>query len=96
MAKGITQDCRVLWLFLAGQAGRWWADAAITHHWRPTYRHDDLQGHMEALHKAGFVERRKSGPARCSPYQYAVTSKCKPLPGYQLDGTPATAITEGA
>ena len=32
------------------------------------------------------MERVKSGAARCSAYQYAVTAKCTPLPGYQLDG----------
>lgn len=102
MAKGITQDARVLWLFLAERAYQWWTDTALTHHWRPTYHIVDMQAHMLALHQGGYVERVKSGAARCSAYQYAVTAKCIPLPGYQLDGltvinlnpeTPATMAT---
>lgn len=86
MAKGITQDARVLWLFLAERAYQWWTDAALTHHWRPTYHIADMQAHLMALHKSGHLERVKSGAARCSAYQYAFTGRCTPLPGYQLEG----------
>lgn len=77
--QGITIDCRVLWQFIVRDRG-WWGVLRLTREWTPTYSLGQVEGHLAALKKGGFLAAREH--ARYGTI-YGFNADCKPLPGME-------------
>ena len=80
MSKGITQDCAMLWLHIA-KSGGWWSVLRLTREWSPTYSLCEVEEHLVALHKGGFLAAQLH-PQAGTVYGY--TRQCLPVPGVSL------------
>ncbi len=80
MSKGITQDCAMLWLHIA-KSGGWWSVLRLTREWSPTYSLHEVEEHLVALHKGGFLDGQQH-PQAGTVYGY--TRKYLPVPGVSL------------
>lgn len=86
MGNAIGIEARALWLSVRNEGG-WWSVSELTHYWRPGLHEEEVQRHLENLHRMGFLEARARGPQTprsLHQLTYAVTSNCQALPGYEL------------
>lgn len=85
MGNALNTETLVLWRFLV-KDGSWWTVKQLTHHWRPTFSDFEIEAHLEALVKGGFLESRRHpiNHLFCG-HQYGFTSSCSVLPGEELE-----------
>lgn len=76
MSKGITKDCAILWRSIV-QKGGWWGVLRLTREWAPTYSLAEVEQHLVALRKGGFLEAMQLREGTV----FSFTANCQPLPG---------------
>lgn len=80
VGNAIDNDTLHLWRFLV-KDGQWWTVRGLTGHWHPTWTLDEVERHLEALVKGGFLAKRTVEARRddlCRAL-YAHTSDCLPM-----------------
>jgi hypothetical protein len=72
MSQGNALDMssRALWLSMGPST--WWTPVELAHHWRPTFAVPEVQRHLAALARAGFLTERPT--ARGAQYCRDLTS----------------------
>lgn len=79
MGNAITQETQYLWIMLCKDGG-WWTAKMLTHHWSPTFAPHEVQQALDALEAGGFLDSRNQADVT----QYAFTSDCRLLPGFDV------------